>query len=439
MPDSSALLTDQYELTMLDAALRDGTGHRDCVFEVFTRRLPRDRAYFVNAGTHRLIALLDTFRFGPAELAFLESRDIVSAPTLDWLAGYRFTGDIDGHPEGELFVPGSPILTVQADFATAVILETLILSVLNHDVAVASAASRMWVQARGRPLIEMGSRRTHEAAAVDAARAAFVAGFSSTSNLEAGRRYGIPTVGTAAHAFTLLHDSESSAFAAQVASLGAGTTLLIDTYDLAEGARAAIAAAGPGLGAVRIDSGDLPEGARLVRGLLDELGATGTRILATSDLDEHAIAVLADCPVDGYGVGTSVVTGSGSPAAGLVYKLVSVDGRSVAKRSAGDKGSRGGHKWAYRRVDDSEVAVAEVVRHAKAGVAPADLAGPGERLLTVPLVRDGVPVGSAALAQGPALRAARARHTESVGELGEAGRALRAQGPAFALEVEPGR
>src|SRR6478609_3258783 len=230
---STALLTDRYELTMLQAAIADGTVDRACVFEVFTRRLPAGRRYGVVAGTARLMQAITEFRFGDDELSAL--RPFLDEPTLDFLAGYHFNGDIDGYPEGELFFPDSPVLSVSGTFGATVILETLVLSILNHDCAIASAAARMASAAGDRPLIEMGSRRTHEEAAVAAARAAYLAGFSSTSNLEAGRRYGIPTAGTAAHAFILLHESEEAAFASQVRALGTGTTLLVDTYDITAG------------------------------------------------------------------------------------------------------------------------------------------------------------------------------------------------------------
>jgi nicotinate phosphoribosyltransferase len=427
VPASPALLTDHYEFTMLDAALQHGTAQRRCTFEVFSRRLPPDRSYAVNAGTDRLLALIEQFRFGEVELAHLAEHGVVSPATIEWLAGYRFDGDVDGYPEGELFLPEAPLLTVRSDFATGVLLETLVLSVLNHDVAVASAASRMWVQARGRPLIEMGSRRTHEEAAVAAARAAYLAGFASTSNVAAGHRYGIPTAGTAAHAFTLLHDSEPEAFAAQVATLGAGTTLLVDTYDTLEGVRRALATAGPGLGAIRLDSGDLAALARAAREILDAAGAHATQIVATSDLDEYAIAALADAPVDRYGVGTSVVTGSGAPAAGLVYKLVEVDGRTVAKRSSGGKSSRAGRKAAFRRLGHDGRASAEVVRLLDPDEEPARRRAADERLLTVPLIRAGQRVHDGTLAE------ARTRHARAVAELPEAARALRATGPALPI------
>ncbi|MFB8386781.1 nicotinate phosphoribosyltransferase [Microbacterium sp. NPDC055910] len=356
MHASSALFTDRYELTMLDAALRDGTAARRCVFELFGRRLSGGRRFGVVAGTGRLLSLIRDFRFGDDELRFLRDERVVDAATLDYLAEYRFTGSITGYREGELYFPGSPILTFEGTFAEAVVLETLALSVMNHDSAVATAAARMSIAAGDRPLAEMGSRRAGEASAVAAARAAYIAGFTATSNLEAGRTWGIPTMGTAAHSWTLLHDSEEDSFRSQIAALGVDTTLLVDTYDIRRGVETAIRVAGTGLGGVRLDSGDLPIVAADVRAQLDELGATGTTITVTSDLDEFAIASLAASPVDSYGVGTSVVTGSGVPTAGMVYKLVARQDAAggwipVAKASA-DKASMGGRKAAFRELDE---------------------------------------------------------------------------------------
>ncbi|MGI5525756.1 nicotinate phosphoribosyltransferase [Micromonospora sp. CA-259024] len=355
-----ALLTDHYELTMVSAALKDGTADRRCVFEVFSRRLPTGRRYGVVAGTARLIELIRDFRFDAAEVDFLRRTGVVDETAAAWLTDYRFTGDIDGYAEGELFFPGSPILTVSGGFAECVVLETLVLSVLNHDSAVAAAAARMVTAARGRTLIEMGSRRAHEEAAVAAARAAYLAGFRFTSNLAAGARYGIPTAGTAAHAFTLLHDDERAAFASQVATLGKDTTLLVDTYDISQGIRNAIAVAGPELRAVRIDSGDLAVIAQQSRELLDSLGATETKIIVSGDLDEYSIAALAAEPVDMYGAGTAVVTGSGAPTVGLVYKLVEVEGRPVVKRSE-HKATIGGRKVAVRRHKPTGTATEEII------------------------------------------------------------------------------
>jgi nicotinate phosphoribosyltransferase len=390
---------------MVEAALASGAAGQHCVFEVFGRSLPPGRRYGVVGGTGRLLDALETFRFGEPELEALRATSVVDDRTLDWLAGYRFGGDIDGHAEGEVYSPGTPLLTVTGTFAECVVLETLVLSVLNHDSAIASAAARMVCAAGDRPVLEMGSRRTHEEAAVAAARAAYIAGFAATSNLEAGRRYGIPTIGTAAHAFTLAHATEREAFAAQVASLGAGTTLLVDTYDVTEGVRTAIEVAGPELGAVRLDSGDLVVLASEVRAQLDGLGATKTRIVVTSDLDEYAIAALAAAPVDAYGVGTSLVTGSGAPTAGLVYKLVERDGVPVEKTSV-HKSSRGGHKHVSRRLENG-TAVADIVRIASGSTD----AAPGERPLHIPLVRSGGRVDDGSLA------AARERKTRSLHEL----------------------
>lgn len=387
---STALLTDKYELTMLSAALREGTAGRRTTFEVFARRLPDGRRYGVVAGTARVLGALSGFVFD--EPALESVAGFLDEPTVDYLRGYRFGGDVDGYPEGELYFPGSPVLSVTGTFAECVLAETVVLSILNHDVAVASAAARMVSASGGRPLIEMGSRRTHEQAAVDAARAAYIAGFAGTSNLEAQRRYGIPALGTSAHAFTMLHTGpggpdERAAFRAQVAALGVSTTLLVDTYDVRTGVDNAIAVAGPELGAVRIDSGDLGVLVGQVRDQLDALGATGTRIVVSGDLDEYAIAALRAEPVDSYGVGTSVVTGSGAPTASMVYKLVEVDGIPVTKRSTG-KQSHGGRKAATRRMNVSGSAVEEVV-HPAAAPPPGE---GGSRPVTVPLMRSGDPV-----------------------------------------------
>lgn len=427
---SSALLTDMYELTMLQAGLQSGAAHRRSIFETFGRRLPAGRRYGVVAGTGRMLEHLADFRFTDAQLRWLRSESIVDEDTLDYLRNYRFAGTIRGYAEGEVYFPGSPILTVEGTFGDAVILETLILSVLNHDTAVASAASRMTNAAGGRPLSEMGSRRTHESSAVAAARAAAVAGFSATSNLEAGMTYGIPTLGTSAHSFTLVHDTERDAFTAQVESLGSDTTLLLDTYDVDKALETAIAVAGTELGGVRLDSGDLAIQASEVRAKLDALGARNTTITVTSDLDEHAIAALTAAPVDSYGVGTRVVTGSGFPTANLVYKLVAHtdspggDGEwtAVAKKANG-KSSRGGRKQAVR-VFDGPIATEEAIGIPQI---PADLAD-GRHLL-VDLVVDGAVDDSHTGREG--VRRARARHADSVAELPRTARRFQDGEPAI--------
>lgn len=386
---SSALLTDKYELTMLEAALADGSAHRQCAFEVFTRRLPNERRYGVVAGTARVLDAVQNFVFTEEQLADL---DFLNEDTLSYLRDFRFTGQIDGYREGELYFPNSPILSVRGTFAECVILETVILSILNSDSAVASAAARMVTAAAGRKIIEMGSRRTHERAAVTAARAAYLAGFDATSNLEASRKYGIPASGTAAHAWTLLHvddegkPDEKAAFKAQIDALGVDTVLLVDTFDIAQGVENAVEVAGPELGGVRIDSGDLGVLTRKVRNQLDQLGAKNTKIVVSSDLDEFTIAALRSEPVDTFGVGTSVVTGSEAPTAGLVYKLVEVEGHPVAKRARG-KASHGGAKAAVRFCRSTGTAVEEVTYHFD-GEEPASN-GFTTHKLTVPMMRDG--------------------------------------------------
>lgn len=434
---SPALLTDKYELTMLSAALHDGTVDRTTTFEVFARRLPEGRRYGVVAGTARFVEALAQFRFDDAALSAVS--DFCDRETLAYLADYRFGGDIDGYAEGELYFPGSPVLSVHGSFGECVVLETLALSIFNHDTAIASAAARMVSAAEGRPLIEMGSRRTHEQAAVAAARAAYIAGFTASSNLEAQRRHGVPALGTSAHAFTLLYTTgaagpgderlgrrtsewEKAAFKAQVDALGVGTTLLVDTYDITAGVANAIEVAGPGLGGVRIDSGDLGVLARQVRDQLDGLGAHQTRIVVSGDLDEFAIAALRAEPVDTYGVGTSVVTGSGAPTASMVYKLVEVDGLPVEKRSS-HKESHGGRKEALRLAKDTGTIVEEVVH--PFGHPPPAQSGLTERALMVPLVRAGEPEAD------PGLDAARERVTRGLRSLPWDGLALSRGDPAI--------
>lgn len=386
---STALLTDMYELTMLQAALRDGSAHRQVTCEVFARRLSNERRYGVVAGTPRVLQAIRDFRFTEEQLAEL---DFLDETTRNYLRDYRFKGQIDGYREGELFFPNSPLLTVRGTFGECVMLETVILSIMNSDSAIASAASRMVTAADKRPIMEMGSRRTHEYAAVTAARAAYLAGFTATSNLEAGYRYDIPVSGTAAHAWTLAHvdedgrPNEEAAFRTQIETLGVDTTLLVDTYDITQGVETAIKVAGNELGGVRIDSGDLGAVTRRVRKHLDELGAHNTKIVVSSDLDEFAIAGLRGDPVDVYGVGTSVVTGSGAPTASMVYKVVEVDGHPVAKRSS-SKQSLGGTKRAIRTYRSTGVAVEEIVFPFDAPTP--DTGSLNSREMTIPLMRDG--------------------------------------------------
>jgi len=353
-----SLHTDRYELTMLDAALRDGTAGRQSVFEAFGRSLPGNHRFGVVAGIERVIDAVLDFTFDPDQIAWLHGKGIVGDATAEYLSTYAFSGNISGYAEGDLYFAHSPILRVEGTFAECVVLETLVLSILNHDTAVASTAARMVAAAKGRTLIEMGSRRTHEESAVHAARAACIAGFDGTSNLEAGYRYDIPTIGTAAHASILAHDDEREAFVAQIAAQGVGTTLLVDTYDIETGIETAVRAArqfgADGPGAIRIDSGDLLEGSIHARAQLDAYGCDATKIVVSGDLDEARIDALVrdEAPIDSFGVGTRLVTGANCPSPGFVYKLVAIENedgtmRAVAKKSV-SKATSGGTTYACR-------------------------------------------------------------------------------------------
>jgi len=429
-PAPTGLLTDRYELTMLDAALHDGTARRPSVFEVFARRLPVGRRYGVVAGTGRVVDALASFHFDDTAIRWLESERVVSASTLRWLADFRFSGDVHAYREGEVHFGGSPVMTVVAPFGEALLVETVLLSILNHDAAIAAAAARMVSAAGGRRLLEFGSRRTHEEAAVAAARSAALVGFDATSNLEAGRRYGIATAGTTGHAFTLVHDDERAAFMSQVRTAGAGTTLLVDTYDTERGIMTALEVAGADLGGIRIDSGDLVTEAKRARAMLDAAGATAARIVVSGDLDEHAIARLADAPVDAYGVGTSLVTGSGAPTAGFVYKLVA---RATApggelepvSKAGGDKATVGRWKVASRGIT-AGVATRELLR-------PAGTTRPPEsRSLQVSLFEHGEPAEMVDLA------AARDHHRRAMDELPEGATDLAPGGPCLPTELIAG-
>lgn len=438
---TTSLLTDMYELTMVDATLQSGTWNRQVTFELFGRRLPPTRRFGVMAGNARIIEALERFEFSKDEIDYLSREKIVSDDCLDYLKDYHFKGQIRGYAEGECYFESSPLLQVEGTFAECVLLETLLLSILNHDCAVASAASRMTIAAHGRPCVDMGARRTHERSAVSAARAAYIGGFKGTSCLEAGKRYGIPTIGTAAHSFTLIHDSEEDAFRAQLANLGPGTTLLVDTYDVQRAVKRGVKLAreaGGELGCVRLDSGDLVAEAFKVRALLDSLDAKSTKITVTNDLDEYAIAALGAAPVDSYGVGTKMVTGSGIPTAALVYKLVqrvNEDGsvHDVAKRSS-SKSTLGGRKFAGRARGDDGYATGELVVIAdSAEQAQAEFERRNARALLVDLVTNGQ--ANASFVGKEALQEAQERHIHSRNELPYQGWRLSAGEAAIPTEI----
>ena len=405
---TTALLTDHYELTMLRAALLAGTANRHSVFELFGRRLPPGRRYGVVCGVGRALRALRAFRFDEESLRFLLDTDVVDARTADWLADFRFSGDIWGYPEGEVYVPGSPLLIVDSTFAEGVVLETVLLSIYNHDSAIASAASRMTAMAGDRPCIEMGSRRTQELSAVAAARAAFIAGFEATSNLEAGRRYHVPTRGTSAHSFTLLHGDESEAFRAQIAALGEDTTLLVDTYDVMNAVRSGVELTGGRLGAVRLDSGDLPCWpprcascwTRSVpvtpRSSSPPTWTSGTSRPCPARPSTGTASAPPWSPAAATRPAGSSTSWWHGPTPTRRRPLV-----SVAKKST-DKVSVGGRKFALRRLNDAGIAELEMI-----GIGAPPSGDHNDRELLVPLVTRGEIVGE------EPLEAARERHVRS--------------------------
>ena len=433
--ESTAFLVDKYELTMLQSALEDGLANKRAVFELFGRRLPQGRGYGVVGGIGRAIEAVKNFRFTDEQVEYLKKDGILNDETIEYVKNYKFSGNIDAYHEGDLWFPFSPVLTVEGTFGEAVLLETVLLSILNYDSAVGAASARMVQAAKGAPIIEMGSRRAHEMAAVSAARIAYITGFKATSNLEAGLRYGIPTTGTSAHAFSLAHHDEKNAFRQQIKALGVSTTLLVDTYDIEQGIRNAIEVAGPELGGIRIDSGDLYEETAKARVLLDSLGATKTKIVLSSDIDEYVISELVDrkTPFDVVGAGTRVVTGSGHPTAGMVYKLVAIedtDGtlRPVAKKASG-KGSYGGRKYAWRETDGAGHAIRErVLVRENPKFREQYVSTPDARILQHRHIENGEVVFN------PTVEEARIHHQFAMSEMREADKGIGASYPAIEVK-----
>jgi nicotinate phosphoribosyltransferase len=304
--------------------------------EMFVRRLPRRRRYLLSMGLARTLRYLEGLRFTEEEIAFLGTvpalRDAMTPAFAAFLRDLRFTGDVWAVPEGTVVFANEPLVRIRAPIVEAQLVETFLLSAVNHATLVASKAARIVHAAGPAEVMEFGTRRTHPDAAVDAARAAYCAGFVGTSNVEAGRQWGLPVMGTAAHMWTMAHPSEEAAFAGYVATFPSASILLIDTYDTLRGARRAAEIAGDKLKGVRLDSGDLLSLSRAVRAVLDEHGCRSARIVASGDLNEHRIAELraASAPIDVYGVGTDLVTSIDAPALGGVYKLVELEQGGVA-------------------------------------------------------------------------------------------------------------
>ena len=343
------LYTDLYELRMTESYLRAGMT-RDATFSLYIRPT-RERPWFIAAGVFRVLELLDAFRYGPDELAYLRSLGFRDE-TLDYLGSLTASGEVWAVADGTLVLGDEPILEITAPLPFGQLIETAVINLVHYPTLVATKAARVANAAGGRNVVDFGFRRAHGLeTGVEAALAAYIGGALTTSNVEAGRRYAIPVVGTMAHSFVQSFPHEIDAFRAFAADHPESVTLLVDTYDTLAGVRNAIVVAremagrGETLRAVRLDSGDVQALARASRRLLDDAGLRDVQIFASGGLDEYDVAALVDAgaPIDGFGVGTDLVTSADRPAVDIAYKLVAYDGRPVAKFSA-DKASLPGAK-----------------------------------------------------------------------------------------------
>lgn len=383
VPDRLALFTDLYEVTMAKAYLADGM-NGEAVFELFYRKLPAGRSYAIAAGIPDALACLETFRFHDDEIDYLRSLGTFDDGFLETLAGIRFTGDVWAVPEGTAVFGNEPILQVVAPIVEAQLVEPLLLNRIHLHTVIASKAARVVRAAAGRAVVEFGMRRTHGFdAAMALARDSWIAGAAGTSNLAAGRRWGLPVFGTMAHSFVQAHEREADAFTS-FARCFPGTTILVDTYDTLEGVRQVVELVRSGyeIGAIRLDSGDLATLSRACRAILDDAGLRSIRIIASGDLDEATIAelVAGGAPIDGFGVGTRMGVSSDAPTLDLSYKLVAFGGRGRAKLST-RKVLYPGRKQIFRRTEGGRLAGDVIGRF--------DEALDGEPLL-VPVMEQGV-------------------------------------------------
>ena len=422
----SPLLTDLYELTMLQAYRACGMNDT-AVFELFVRALPPERNFLLAAGLEQAVEYLLALRFPAEDLDWLASTGRFDAGFLDSLRDFRFTGDVDAMPEGTLAFADEPLLRVTAPLREAQFVETRLLNLVHLQTLVASKAARCVLAAAGRPLIDFGLRRAHGAeAGLLSARASYLAGFAGTSAVEAARRFAVPVFGTMAHSFVQAHDDESTAFADFARAQPQNTTLLIDTYDTARAAHKVVALARSGVAVqgVRIDSGDLDAHAREVRRILDQGGLTQARILASGNLDEHRIDALVsgDAPIDAFGVGTRMNVSADAPFLDCAYKMVEYGGQPRRKRSEG-KASWPGRKQVYRRTGSDGALAGDL------------LALDGEDAPGVPLLEPVLRAG-ARVAAAPALDALRDRAQAQMAMLPAALRTLGRATP-YPVTVSP--
>lgn len=356
--ESSLLLTDLYQLTMLQGYVEQGMEER-AAFEFFVRKLPPGRNFLLAAGLEQVLSFLENLRFTPEELEWLRGCGRFRPALVDYLEKLRFTGDVHAMPEGTVFFPNEPIVRITAPLPQAQLVETRLINLLHFQTLIASKAARSVLVAPGKLLVDFGLRRAHGAeAGLLAARATYLAGFSGTSTVQAAPLFGIPIYGTMAHSFVQAHEDEIEAFGHFAYANAENVVLLIDTYDT-EAAAAKVVSLAPRLRAkgiaikgVRLDSGDLAEHARRVRRILDEGGLTGAAIFASGNLDEYIVGQLlaAKAPIDGFGIGTRMDTSADVPYLDCAYKLEEYGGLPRRKRSEG-KATWPGRKQVYRRYD----------------------------------------------------------------------------------------
>lgn len=430
MIEQSPLLTDAYELSMLEAYRAHGMAEV-AVFELFFRKLPPERGFLLAAGLEQAVAYLETLRFSAEELDWLAASGLFAPDFVASLAEFRFTGDVDAVPEGTAVFADEPVLRVTAPLPQAQLVETRLLNLIHFQTVIATKAARVVLAAPGRQLVDFGLRRAHGAeAGLLAARASYLAGFGGTATLQASREFGIPAVGTMAHSFVQAHDDEATAFGRFARVRPRALTLLLDTYNTERGAKIVaalaprLAAEGITVGAVRLDSGDLAAHARAVRAILDDAGQHSIRIFASGGLDEYSVQALcaAGAPIDGFGVGTALTTSSDVPALDCAYKLQEYAGKPRRKRSEG-KATWPGRKQVYRRYAQDGTIAGDTV-------ALLDEQVPGEPLLR-PAMRGGRKVPGL-----PSLPEARARAAASLAQLPAPLRRL--EKVEMPVEISPG-
>jgi len=414
----TVLLTDLYQLNMLQAYY-EARMTEPAVFEFFVRRLPDERNFLVAAGLEQVVSFLETLEFSDENLAWLRETGRFAELLLERLETFRFTGDVDAMPEGEVFFADEPILRVVASLPEAQLVETRIVNLLHFQSVIASKAARMRVTAPDMTLIDFGLRRAHGAeAGLLAARASFLAGFDGTATVEAGRRFGIPISGTIAHSFIQAHDDEVQAFTNFARSRPDNLVLLLDTYDTEAAARKVVMLApkladeGIAIYGVRLDSGDLVAHSKAVRAILDQGGLQSVRVLVSGGIEEHELArfVSEKAPVDGCGIGTSLTTSEDAPALDCAYKLQEYAGQPKRKLSEG-KATWPGRKQVYRTcgpdgamIEDALTLEGEVL--------------PGDALMA-PVMRKGTRVGDL-----PSLESIRNRTSANLERLPRALRSL---------------